>query len=60
MKNLQSFGVQELSAKEVKEIDGGLLLTCIAIGGFWLASFTVGWMIGTALGEKSRRESGNC
>jgi lactobin A/cerein 7B family class IIb bacteriocin len=55
MKNLQNFGVQEMSAKEIKETDGGCILTAIAIGGFWLASFTVGWMIGTALGEKSRR-----
>jgi lactobin A/cerein 7B family class IIb bacteriocin len=60
MKNLQNFGVQEMSAKEIKETDGGLILTAIAIGSFWLASFSIGWMIGTALGEKSRRESGNC
>ena len=56
MKNLQNFGVQELSIKEIRETNGGLLLTAIAIGSFWLASFTVGWMIGTALGERSRRE----
>jgi hypothetical protein len=49
-----------MSAKEIKETDGGLILTAIAIGSFWLASFSIGWMIGTALGEKSRRESGNC
>jgi hypothetical protein len=33
MKNLQSFGVQELNAKEIKEIDGGY---------FWLVVRTIG------------------
>jgi hypothetical protein len=32
MKNLQSFGVQELSAKEIKETEGGFLGTLIVIG----------------------------
>ena len=44
----------------MKETDGGLLLTALAVGGFWIASFTVGWMIGSALGEKSRRDAGEC
>lgn len=42
MKNLQDFGVQELSAKEKKEIDGGgfftFLAVCLVIGivaGLW-------------------------
>lgn len=60
MKNLQNFGVRELNAKEIKETDGGLIVTALAIGAFWIASFTVGWMIGSALGEKSRRDAGEC
>jgi hypothetical protein len=55
MKNL-TFGVQELSGKEIKETDAGLLLTAIAVGSFWFACFIIVWKIGAALGEKSRRE----
>ena len=32
MKNLQNFGVQELSAREIKETDGGFLGILIVIG----------------------------
>jgi hypothetical protein len=37
-------------------MNGGIILTAIAIGGFWILCFATGWTIGTALGEKSRRE----
>lgn len=42
MKNLQSFGVQELNAKEIKEIDGGG-------GGWWLAPLydAIKWIVTT-------------
>ncbi|WP_299104058.1 hypothetical protein [uncultured Tenacibaculum sp.] len=32
MKNLQNYGVQELSAKEIKETEGGFLSFVIAAG----------------------------
>jgi lactobin A/cerein 7B family class IIb bacteriocin len=59
MKNLQSFGVQELNSKEIRETEGGFILLGlgIAAAGLFIASFSVGWMIGTALGEKSRRDN---
>nr|WP_299031659.1 class IIb bacteriocin, lactobin A/cerein 7B family [uncultured Tenacibaculum sp.] len=57
MKNLKGFGVQELNAKELQEVEGGLIGLGIAAAGLFLASFSAGWMVGTALGEKSRREA---
>jgi len=42
MKNLQNFGVQELSAKEIKETNGGLIgviFLCILV----IAAPVAGW-----------------
>ena len=39
MKNLQNFGVQELSAKEISETQGGAIFT-------WLLAMGAGYLIG--------------
>ncbi len=44
MKNLQSFGVQELNIKEIRETNGGLDLKLDAL--IVLAVFALGWNIG--------------
>jgi predicted branched-subunit amino acid permease len=48
MKNLQSFGVQELNAKEIRETDGGIIICGIAVAA-WVV-WTVGGLCVAALG----------
>jgi lactobin A/cerein 7B family class IIb bacteriocin len=48
MKNLQNYGVQELSAKEIKETDGGIIICGIAVAS-WVV-WTVGGLCVGALG----------
>tara|TARA_B110000090_G_C13151713_1_gene357966 strand:- start:13 stop:168 length:156 start_codon:yes stop_codon:yes gene_type:complete len=44
MKNLQSFGVQELNTKEIRETNGGADL---GLGAFLvITAFAIGWNIG--------------
>ncbi len=40
MKNLENYGVQEMNAKEIREVDGGSIL------GFLAVAFVVGVFIG--------------
>jgi hypothetical protein len=40
MKNLENFGVQELSAREIENIDGGWIRWAVAIG---LAILNTDW-----------------
>lgn len=44
MKNLQNFGIQEMSIKEIKETNGGLDLTLSAL--LVVAAFGIGIQIG--------------
>jgi|TARA_B110000037_G_C17123440_1_gene506928 lactobin A/cerein 7B family class IIb bacteriocin len=45
MKNLQNFGVQELSASEIREVDGGFVP--LIIWGVYLSANAVAGIIGT-------------
>lgn len=48
MKNLQNFGVQELSLQEQKEVDGGGFFTFLAIMAVGALVFAIGNAIGNA------------
>ena len=49
MKNLQSFGVQEMSSKEIREVEGGFLgCLCVCLAVLYLAGSTAGIAMGNA------------
>ena len=48
MKNLQSFGIQELNTNEIREVDGGYLFG--TGGGINWGNFWKGVGVGTAIG----------
>ena len=43
--NLENLGVQEMSAQEAKEVDGGLLGVLVVLG----IAFGLGYLLGTEL-----------
>jgi lactobin A/cerein 7B family class IIb bacteriocin len=49
MKNLENFGIQELSTKEIKETDGGFI-PLVIWGIAFTASEVAGILVGTAIG----------
>ena len=60
MKNLQNYGVLELNAKEVKEIDGGLVVLAligvyVGVACLWAACFSIGYAIGKDMAARDSR-----
>ena len=51
MKNLQNFNVQELSAQEQKEIDGGWFFAALLLAVVVLGVFAIGNAIGNSYDE---------
>ena len=55
MKNSQNFNVQELSAQEQKEIDGGVMTVVLCMVLFYLLSVCI-WVTFIAGFERERRQ----
>ena len=43
--SLESLGVQEMNAQEVREVEGGAISVLIIYGGFLLAGIAVGYWL---------------